>query len=310
MERVSDGDRDAAIKAVEAALADGRIVRADRDQRVDQLRSAQTPSELAMITHDLAHREPTWPTYSPPPEAPPPPPPTSPPTSPPTNFAYGPPQASSPEVARLFGTSRSSKAPWVLVPVLFIFLISGSTIFGVLRAIGGSDESFDDPFPDGFDEPSIELPGYDGPPAPPQLFSARGFNAMRAAIRRETGSTQAFRAVIYPRHASLDLPAERSGQRAHSYFYDGELGQPSKGRSTNKRFDLATIDPAVMTRLMRKAKSTLVENPTAWYVVIERPGPPFDNGGWFTAYATNDFNETGYLEASLDGIIVNRYVSE
>jgi len=296
VERVSDGDRNAAIKAVEAALADGRIVQADRDRRVDQLRSVQTPSELEMITHDLAHREQTWSTYTPPPEA----------TTPPPTVAYGPPQTSSPEVARLFGTKPSSKAPWMLIPVLLIFLVAGSGIFGVLRAIDDSDETFEFEF----DDPTIEFPEYDGPPAAPQLFNARDFNAMRAVIRRQTGSTQAFRAVIYPGYASLELPAESTGQRAHSYFYDGDLGEPSKGRSTNERFDLASIDPEIMARLVRKAKKTLVEDPTAWYVIIEKPGPPFDNGGWFTAYASNEYGESGYLEATLDGTIVNRYVTE
>ncbi|MDO9497426.1 MAG: DUF1707 domain-containing protein [Nocardioides sp.] len=299
MERVSDGDRNAAIRAVEAALADGRIVQADRDRRVDQLRSAQTPSELEMITHDLAYREQTWSTYTPPPEATPPPPP-------PPSVTYGPPQTSSPEVARLFGTKRSSKAPWMLIPVLFIFLVAGSGIFGVLRAIGDSNETFEFEF----DDPAIEFPEYGGPPAAPQLFRARDFNAMRAAIRRETGSTQSFRAVVYPGYASLELPAESAGQRALSYFYDGDLGEPSKGRSTNERFDLASINPEVMARLARKAKNTLVEDPTAWYVIIEKPGPPFDNGGWFTAYASNEFGESGYLEATLDGTIVNRSVTE
>lgn len=301
MERVSDGDRNAAIKAVEAALADGRIVQADRDRRVDQLRSAQTPSELEMITHDLAHREQTWSTYTPPAEAE-----AAPPPIPPPSVAYGPPQTSSPEVARLSGTKPSSKAPWMLIPVLLIFLVAGSGIFGVLRAIGDSDETFEFEF----DDPNIEFPEYDGPAAAPQLLTARDFNAMRAAIRRETGSTQAFRAVVYPGYASLELPAEPTGQRALSYFYDGDLGEPSKGRSTSERFDLASIDPEVMTRLARKAKKTLVEDPTAWYVIIEKPGPPFDNGGWFTAYASNEFGESGYLEATLDGTIVNRYVTE
>ncbi|MDP2773945.1 MAG: hypothetical protein Q8O61_10340, partial [Nocardioides sp.] len=139
---------------------------------------------------------------------------------------------------------------------------------------------------------------------------ARDFNAMRAAIRRETGSTQAIRAVIYPGYASLDLPAEPTGKRAFNYYYDGELGEPRKGQSTDERFDLARIDPAVMTKLVRQAKKTLVEDPTSWYVIISKPGPPFDNGAWFSAYASNDFSESGYLQATLDGTVVNRYVSE
>ncbi|MDP3891858.1 DUF1707 domain-containing protein, partial [Nocardioides sp.] len=207
MERVSDSDRNAAIQAVETALAEGRIVQADRDQRVDQLRSARTPSEVEMITHDLQYRGQTWTTYTPPPEAPPPP------SAAPPSVPYGPAHTSSPEVARLFGTRRSSRSSWVLLPVILIFLVSGSVLIGVMRTIGGPDDRFDDPFFEGLDDPIFDFDEYDGPPAPPQLFQARDFNAMRAAIRRETGSTQAFRAVIYPGYASLDLPAEPTGKR-------------------------------------------------------------------------------------------------
>lgn len=43
--RARDQDRDAAIETVEAAWADGQIVEADRDHRVEALRRAQTLAE-------------------------------------------------------------------------------------------------------------------------------------------------------------------------------------------------------------------------------------------------------------------------
>jgi hypothetical protein len=71
----------------------------------------------------------------------------------------------------------------------------------------------------------------------------------------------------------------------------------------------ARIDPQVMLRLVQKAKR-LVEDPTSWDVIIRKPRPPFDNGAWFSGYASNEFSESGYLQATLDGTIVNSYVSE
>lgn len=64
-----DRDRDAAIRTVEAALAAGQIVQADRDRRVEELRHAQTLAEVQMLVHDLRPPAPAVdygpPTYQP-----------------------------------------------------------------------------------------------------------------------------------------------------------------------------------------------------------------------------------------------------
>lgn len=52
-QRARDDDRDDAIEIVEAAWADGQIVEADRDRRVEQLLTAQTMAEVRMLVHDL-----------------------------------------------------------------------------------------------------------------------------------------------------------------------------------------------------------------------------------------------------------------
>lgn len=242
--------------------------------------------------------QPTWSTYTPPEAAPPSEPVPSEPV--PSNL-YGPPQTSSPEVARLFGTKPTSKVGCVLIPFAVILLVAVGVIVGVINAV--SDDSGDSG--DSF----INFPGAEET-EPPQLFRAQDFDAMLDALREETGSTMVFTAVIYPEYASLDVPVEPTGKRAYSYFYNGELGEPTKGSSTYERFDLADIDPAVMIKLVNKAKNTLIDDPTSWYVIIQKPGPPFNSGGWFSAYASNDFHESGYLLADLDGKIINRYVSE
>ena len=230
--------------------------------------------------------QPTWSTYTPPESTPPP------------SNLYGPPQTSSPEVTRLFGTKPTSKAGCVIIPFAVILLVAIGVIVGIINA--ATDDSGDS---------FIDFPGVEET-EPPQLFTTQDFDAMRDAIRAETGSTEVFSAVIYPEYASLEVPAEATGKRAYSYFYNGELNDPSKGRATFERFDLAQIDPAVMIKLVNKAKNTLVEDPTTWYVIIRKPAPPFDTGGWFSVYATNEFSESGYLEARLDGTIINKYVSE
>lgn len=306
VERVSDSDRNAAIKAVDAALADGRIVQADRDHRVSQVRGAQTPSELQMVTHDLVHREPTWTTYTPPPEV------SEVPTAPEVSsppVTYGPPTTSSPEVARLFGKRRSSGAGCLAVPFLFVLLFFGGVVTTMIGTFSGSDEpdfsyEFDGPTP-------FELPDLDDlEPTAPLLFTNSGFTKMRGALQRETGSTQVFSADIYPRYAALEVPAEPTGARALRYVYNGELGEPTKDRSDLERFDLARIDPQVVSGLVQRVRR-LVEDPVSWYVAIRRPGgTPLDDGAWLTAHVSNEFGESGYLAATLDGTVVRRSVSE
>lgn len=55
-QRARDQDRSAAIEAVQAAWADGQIVEADRDKRVEELQRAQTLGEVQMLVHDLEPR--------------------------------------------------------------------------------------------------------------------------------------------------------------------------------------------------------------------------------------------------------------
>ncbi|WP_182525886.1 hypothetical protein [Nocardioides dongkuii] len=52
--RARDRDRDAAIRLVESAWADGQIIELDRDKRVEELHRAQMTREIAILVHDLA----------------------------------------------------------------------------------------------------------------------------------------------------------------------------------------------------------------------------------------------------------------
>src|SRR5262245_7785572 len=71
-ERASNAARNAAIKQVEEALRSGRIVQADHDMRIDQLREAQTMQDIDLHIRDLQ----TPPPAEPPAIAPVPPTPT------------------------------------------------------------------------------------------------------------------------------------------------------------------------------------------------------------------------------------------
>jgi hypothetical protein len=54
--RATDRDRDAAIEVVQASYTEGRLTRDEHDTRIGQVLSAQTYTELDMLTADLPGR--------------------------------------------------------------------------------------------------------------------------------------------------------------------------------------------------------------------------------------------------------------
>lgn len=304
MDRVSDSERAAAARAVEAALADGRIVQADHDHRLDQLRTAQSSSEVQMIVHDLAHRdvpEASWATYEPP-------------AAPAEQaVAYRAPETAPPPTAataqRIFGRKRSSGGiGCLLIPLIIFFAAGGGTVIGVFNSDqdGASDSGVFESFPES-DYPEVE-----GGPSSPRLFQRAGFEQMRDAIAEETGATTVFRVMLYQDYASVSVPARATGQRDLIYYYDGELADtPSEGSSGHARFDLATVEPRVVSGLVRQARRQLLDEPGSVFVVIQRPDPVLSTkGAWITVHVIDDAGASGFLEASLDGTVVKRYVSE
>lgn len=297
VDRVSDGERKAARQAVEAALAHGRIVQADHDRRVDQVEHAQTPAELAMVVHDLQHRDPapTWTTYVPPETA------GSPPTGP-TPLETMQPVAG--PVAPPSPSSRAGSAVAVAIFLVVTLMVGGVVV--TLAVEGAQDAGLGETF----DEFGDDLgDGFPGPPPGPdaRLLTPGGFERLLGSLDARLGSTEVFEAVLYPDYGVVTTPAEPSGPRSISYYYDGEsLTESTRSTSTERRYDLADVDPAVVARLTRRARA-LVDEPTTFYAIVRRP----QDGGtaWITAYASNEFSETAFLSATLDGTVVDRYVS-
>lgn len=318
VERVSEDARSAATKAVEAALVEGRIIQADRDHRVAAIRGAQSATELQMVIHDLGTRDVSgagdarWPTYAPPtadatsePAQPTQPQPIQPQQPAPViGVPYGPPGSQPEAIGSMFATKpKRGRLVWVLVPVVFFFFIVGGIILSIVTAVTQVDDgldSFDDIFSDA---PTTSEP------APVNVLGKAGFNRLLASLREETGSTTVFEAGLYQGYAVISVPVEAGTKRELRYRFDGELTDTNKGTSRYERFDLSRIDPAVITRIMQKAK-TLIEDPNGFYVLVRKPDGTFQQDAWLSAYASNEYGEGGYLTAKLDGTILSRYVSE
>jgi hypothetical protein len=102
----------------------------------------------------------------------------------------------------------------------------------------------------------------------------------------------------------VSAPADGSRKRYITYYWNGSLSE-SKGSGVYERlFDMRDIDAKVVTDLLAKARHLVEGSVESNYVVVSAPGP---DGAATSAYASNDFSETGYLTATFDGKVVNRY---
>ncbi len=304
-QRAKDKDRDDAIRVIEDATARGQIIEADKDKRVQEVRAAGTVGEIELITRGLAAAPAVAAGVSadPPPVSDPAPPattfpqytpPTTPPVSepdpmPPSTVQYGEPLTGSAGTAYTPPTVKRSGAGGKLVLILVLCVMAGVAIpifFGIRSLIDSVDD----------------LPGISGGGA--DVYSDEGFEEMVEEVEDRTGSTEVWEISMFDDYAVIYVPTQATGKRYIAYRYDGALSEFTKGtRSTDEqRFDLDDVDPAVLRKLRADAEA-LVENPNSSFVVVR---PPFLGEGptQVTAHASNEFGESGYLDATLKGKVI------
>jgi hypothetical protein len=255
----------------------------------------------------------TWSTYSPPVSQPYPETPATPPVQeslPPTHVPYGGQSSYSgtyPPAPGTTGISISSDlvstrakgcgAGAAIIALVAVVPVIIAVILGV-RAVSSGFDELDEGLSNPFE--SVEKP---------DLRTAAGFDQLVDALREENGSTTVFSAGIYKDYAVVYTPADKTSKRYYLQYFDGEVRQTSQGTTDDKRFDLSTIDATIVVKLLKKAETELVEDPTSVYVTIAAP-QDYDNGAWFSVYASNDFMESGYFTADKTGKTVMEYLPE
>ena len=298
-QRPKDKDRDEAIAQVEAAAARGQIVDADRAKRIQEVKVAGSVAELDLITRGLAAPAAAAATPAPGPTFQQYQPPTAPPVTeldatPPPTVQYG--EALTPSAGTAFPTAtgpiiKRSGHGGKLVLLFVLIMIAGiatPVFFGIKALVDTAEDALDDLKPGSAD-----------------VFSADGIAELTADIEKETGSTKVFSAVLYPDYAVVSAPADSSRKRYISYYWNGSLSESSKGSGVyNGLFDMRRIDAQVVIDMLAKARDLVEGSVESNYVVVSAPGP---DGAAISAYASNDFSETGYLTATFKGKVVNEY---
>ncbi len=294
---VSNSDRNSATAIVEAAFKAGQIVRVDRDLRISQIKGASSKYEIETIVRGLGGA--AAPTAVPTSTQAQPGQPGQPDQSWP-QVNYGP-HADHPDIANVAAAAAGAgRRIGGIVAVIFVaaFIVP---IVGVAIGLLSARDSFTAPeFAQPVDETTYlpgQAPGVNGV----NVFTDSGFADLVTALEEQTGSTRVFNAVIYPRYAVLSVPEGPRGKRYTSWYWNGrDLNQQSsKSTSTDPRVDLRSVNSEVLIALVEDVRDR-VEKPESWYAIVESLT---NQGPRMMAYANNEYGETSYVIANLQGEI-------
>lgn len=291
-------DRSQAISLVEAALKANRIVQADHDMRIDQIKTASSQQDVDLVVRDLQG-------FTTPAAAPAPPMAAA--GTPPSGgqapwplVNYGPTQGQSAEIAALAGNAGKKIGGLIAVVVLISVIVP---IAGVIIGLVSARDTFEDL---NFGEPVDEttyLPGQVAGENGVNVHTSAGYDDLVRALSDQTSSTRVFSATLYPRYAVLSVPEQVTGKRYRSYYWDGQtlVANDIKSTSDEPRVDLESIDPEVMVDLLEDVRGR-IEDPKTWYVSIASVR---GQGARLSVHASNDYGEGAYVLATVQGEIVN-----
>jgi hypothetical protein len=292
--RAKDRDRDRAVYVIAAALRNGQISQQDHDLRVERVRASSTIGELDGLVRDIA----TAPAPLPATAVVPPRVPASPTDGTVPADLYGPPPSAKHKAPGAKATPASAQAArkflvgclvmvavFVLAPIVF-----GIVLFTSQSGGGGPEVVDTDPIPAGS----------------PFELTAAGLRDFVAAYDETFDSTEVVRTVFYDAGYVVSwVPAGDDKVTLWNYV-DGafdQLGDPMDDTEESAPVDLADLRPAKVMMLVRTAQQTLgVPDPVSTYVILDRgilSGEP-----QLAVYVSNDDGDSGYLQADLDGTIL------
>ena len=299
-ERADNSARNDAIKTVEQALKSGRIVQADHDMRVEQLRGAQTMQDIDLAVRDLRAPGPA----APPTIAPMAPTPTGQPPAggqswPLVNYGPGAGAAGVTDVATATGKGGGKAIGGIIAAIILVAVVV--PIAGAVIAFFAARDSFPEFEGIGPTDDTTYLPGQEPGKSGVNVHTVDGYTEMVDALRDETDATYAFSAVLYPRYAVLEIPTGTNNRYQNFYWNGEELElQDIKGTTDDAQVDLSLVDPQQMVDMLNTVRGRL-DNPENWYVII---GDSFGSGPQISAYASNDFSESTSITETLDGTVV------
>jgi hypothetical protein len=303
----SKSDREGLIERINRVAAAGRISTADRDIRLGNVASAQSRTELDLMSRDLDQLEASMPA-----------------TPAATPYAAFDPDAAASPFSGATVAVTGSRRTWILTAVIAgvsLLLAGGLGLLSLIgHAVSGSDPESAPTLPpaqtDGASPTDVDDPsaGTSPGPLPPGSYSltARGITGFLATYAKKFGTPRAVQLVLYPEYAVVDVPVAGGRGRQAGWLYRKDSGWTSFGgvRAVfpgSSTVDTRTLDVAALVRNIARARATLkVESPTQTYVVVHDIAG-VDEVPSVDIHVANGFNESGYLATRLDGTVERAY---
>lgn len=303
--RATDMDRAITCTTLDNAYAEGQLDTTEHGNRIAAAMKAKTLGELDQLTSDIQRGNPAlYPTVGAAPSYPAPghPAPSYPASGyPPPNYgAVASPSFQSGYQQMPHRSSGGNALGMLAIVGIIVLVLAGLGGLLLFRASDGDSGST----------------GSGGPGnggifgnviAPTDLLTADGFNSLISNARDRFGDTKFDEVVIYPEYAIFTRPVPGEPNRALRYTWRGgfDEGSPTPRMSDEPPVDLAQVNVDAAVALMTGAPQTLnVRDVTSRYFII---GGAF---GPLRCYVSNEFSESGYLAAGLDGTVHSVYPNE
>ena len=299
--RPSDEERKQLSERITRAATASRIGAADRDIRLANVRSAQSRTELDLITRELDQLDQSLPVAT---EA-------STPAAPYSKFN---PRAVKASVFAGRQITLRGSIPVILVVVFLAVMVAGSVGFFSFMGSGGS--SAPRSVQPASSAAPVEEPDPSAGPEVPGGYSltAAGVTRFVSTYRTKFGTTKIVDTVLYDDYVVVHVPVKGARGRQDGWVYREGSGWTSFG-GVSAVFpgavpvQLKRLDVAALMRNLGRARRTLrVEDPVQSYVVI-RWTPRTSATPDVNIYVANRLRESGYLATRLDGTVERAYPS-
>lgn len=291
-------DRDAFIARINRAADAGLIGSVDRDIRITNVKHAQSETELQLIARDLDQLEgslrPAESWVGPPSTAPVP-------AAQPAGAATVTSPATSPAAGSTAGKVAGIIGCVVVVVVAVTFLVIGIVAFVAIRGATSSSSGGDSAV-----SGDVEVAE---PLVPPYGLDEQGINDFLTTYRDRFDTSQVVELVMYDDYAVVQVPVEGKARSAGWLYRDGkweDFGGVRASFPGSQPVDTARLDAAALAGNVERARTALgVEEASTTYVVVHDYS--VDEPPQVLVYASNEYNESGYLLTRLRGAVVREY---
>jgi hypothetical protein len=148
---------------------------------------------------------------------------------------------------------------------------------------------------------------------PENLLTAEGMKAMIAKVKPVIGGSKIVSMAVYPTYAVIEAPLKGNAKLYDRYDYrDGAVTRSGTGGKVDGSLtDLDKYNWDALPGLVQKANKDLgVPKPTSRYVIVDSDDTFSPKGPRLRVYVSDDYRQSGYLIANIQGKVLKTYPNE